>query len=118
MKTSNATFVHITFKFFLDFIINFPNNPILYYVCNTRVRTHVRAYTNKLRHLITPTLTEEVVEAAEVAAHSAGEEATVVVEEVVEATIVYPPAGWTQPIVYFDSDKDDLGAMTAVVPTY
>jgi hypothetical protein len=42
-------------------------------------------------------LTEEVVEAVEVAAHSAGEEAMVAVEKEVEATIVLlrPPAGWT-----------------------
>lgn len=77
-------------------------------------------YTCKLKDLITPTLTEEVVvEAAEVVVHSAGEEVTVVDEEAVEATIVYLPAGWTQPIVrYFDSDKVDLGVMMAVAPTY
>lgn len=69
-----------------------------------------------MRCLITP-LTEEVVGAGEVAVHSAGEEAMVVVEEAVEA-IAYPPAGWTQPIVsYFGFDKDDLRAMTAVAST-
>jgi len=42
-----------------------------------------------------------------VVVHSAGEEAMVVVEEVVEATIVHLPAGWTQRTeteLYFDFD--------------